>query len=265
MSSKNHGINILKCLVQSPKINRDLLKSLGFDNKKFNVIDKPLKKLRDNGLVLSTKIDSTGPGAKPTLNSLNTDINTLKYLVTNVYDNESVLDLMNSKYYHDMIPILIDYLCANTHYELIGQDRKFLSLALKDSPLSLTTILSNELNEKLVDIGKHMDLADFCYMNDGALLKSAIIKTHPKAILGDGNGAYDMVLNFIRQKKEILNRIGADNRKNHYLIYVFNKLYESDLFAGKIPLSDAFYEGRDEMGKILLQCEDSSVYAITPE
>ncbi|AKB84517.1 hypothetical protein [Methanococcoides methylutens] len=266
MSSEQLGIKILKCLVTSPKTNRELLEDLCYDKTKFNAIDKPLKKLNYDGFVKSKKIDSSGPGAKPTLNYLNPDLKTLAYLVNNVYDDESILDLMDSKYYHDRIQTIIDHLSASTNYELIIQDREFLGLVLKYSQTSLKLVLSDDLNKKLASIGGRMDLVDFGSMNVDALYKSAILTTLHNTESSEAEATYGEILNCVRHKMKILKGIGADNQKNHYLVYVFNKIFESDLFTDKIPssLSAAFCEDHMKMGTILKKCEDSTVYSMAP-
>ncbi len=253
-------------MVQSPKTTREVLEDLGYDKKKFNVIDKPLKKLKDNGFVLSKKIDSSRPGAKPALNSLTPDITTLRYLVTNVYDDESIFDLMDSKYYYDIIQIVIDYLCENTNNKLINQGREFLSLVLKYSQTSLKLILSDELNEKLVSIGGRMDLVDFGYNNVDALYKSAIIATLHNTRSNGAEAIYAEIMNCVRQKMKKLKKTGAKNQNDHYLMYLFNKLFESDLFTDKIPssLSTAFLEDYSKMGDILKKFEDQTVYSMNP-
>ena len=76
--------------------------------------------------------------------------------------------------------------------------------------------------------------------------------------------AYDEIMKSVRLKVKELKIIFAYNQNNHYLTYVFNHFFESDLYNGKIleSTSTAFAEDHGKMRDILKECENSAVNSI---
>ena len=150
MAKETIYIRILKTLVKSSKTNREILEDL--DLKSFNQIGTPLTNLKDDGYIVQEFINSKSIDPKKqgpqtnTCNILKSDFNILKYLINDVYDVKNLSELMNSNYYQNLIPEIINHFNDELENQglplLTDLDRQNLKIYLKYSSTCLNFIFN---------------------------------------------------------------------------------------------------------------------------
>lgn len=122
---------ILLSLLESPKTNAELLRSLYRDDqtKSFNTIDKPLKDLRDVGLVTQIKkTNAKGPGAKPTLNSVSDDF--FKIVGVEVSEDDIECVKIGLKYSSTLLKDLIEKNITSESVENFINSRALITVTI---------------------------------------------------------------------------------------------------------------------------------------
>ncbi|AEH60605.1 hypothetical protein Mzhil_0740 [Methanosalsum zhilinae DSM 4017] len=198
----------------------------------YNKIEAPLKQLKKDNLIESFKDkDRLGPGAKPTVYALISNLYVLNKLLEDVYSGYT-FELMSTEYYHNLIPTMIEK--SNIPQSCHG----IMMKGLKYSPSLMKFTISGKLsdNKLLEEYAYNQIKARHYSLRDGFNVYEGTVKAFFLRI-GDKNIRNEHFMSLVKIREEAESSLSSimDQQKKNPLTRIVYDYLRMDALSKNIP------------------------------